>query len=98
MLLHAAQAAWHGQKQILIGSVDTDIVMLAIFVTQQLSAEDELWAAFGTGKHFRYLAAHQMAACLGPDRGRALPMLYALTECDNTSSFAGDGKKTAWAT
>ena len=28
----------------------------------------ELWVAFGTGKSFRHLAAHEMAKALGPDR------------------------------
>ena len=27
---------------------------------------DELWAAFGTGKSFRLLAAHEIAQALGP--------------------------------
>ncbi|KAG7171270.1 hypothetical protein Hamer_G013722 [Homarus americanus] len=59
--------------------------------------EDELWLAFGTGKSFRYLAAHEMAACLGQEKARALPMFHVLTGCDTVSSFSGHGKKTVWA-
>ena len=46
------------------------------------------WLAFGTGKSFRYFAAHEIAA---------LPMFHAITGYDNVSCFAGYEKKTAWA-
>ena len=38
-----------------------------------------------------------MAAGLEPEKARALPMFHALTGCNTMSSFAGHGKKTAWA-
>ena len=53
--------------------------------------------AFGTGKSFKYFAAHEIATGLVPEKARALPMYHAPTGCDNVSSFAGHGKKTAWA-
>ena len=56
MLLHANHAARHGHQKILIRSVDTDVVALALYVAQVLGPEYELWIAFGTGRHFRYLA------------------------------------------
>ena len=48
-------------------------------------------AAFGTGRCFRYLAAHEI------EKAHALPMFYAFTGCDTVSSFARHSKKTAWA-
>jgi len=93
MLLHAIHAAHHGHHHILIHSVDTDVVVLAVLVTQQLSAEAELWVAFGTGHSLRYLVA-----CLGPEKACALPMFHTLTGCDMVLSFAGHGKKTVWET
>lgn len=45
---------------------------------------------------FRYLAAHEVAGGLGPEKAKALPMFHALTGRDTVSSFAGHGKKTAW--
>ena len=70
MLLDAAHAAQHGHSRILIRTVDTDVVVLAVMVAQRLPAEDEVWLVFGTGKSFRYLAAHQIDACLGPEKSR----------------------------
>ena len=93
MLLHASHAA----HSIVIRTVDTDVVVLAVSVVQELQPEDELWLAFGTGRSFRYLAAHEIAAGLGREKARALPMFNALTGCDTVSSFARHGKKTAWA-
>ena len=60
--------------------------------------DDELWIAFGTDKHFRYLAIHVIAAQFGPQRAKALLMLHALTACDTVSFFSGKGKQTAWDT
>lgn len=97
MLLHAYHASQDGHHTILIRTVDTDVVVLAVSVAQQLPTEDELWLEFGTGKGFRYLAAYELAATLGPEKAQSLPMFHALTGCDTVSSFAGHGKKTAWA-
>ena len=65
-------------------------------VAQRLLAEDEVWLAFGTERVSDTLAAHQIAACLGPEKSRAPPMFHALTGCDTSSAFVGHGKKTAW--
>ncbi len=47
---------------------------------------------------FRFLACHEIARALGPDRCIALPMFHALTGCDTVSCFSGRGKKTSWDT
>ena len=97
MILHAADAGRRGLRRIMIRTVDTDVVVLAIANIQNISC-DELWLAFGAGKHFRYIPAHGLATSLGRGRSTALPVFHALTGCDTTSSFAGKGKKTAWDT
>ena len=53
---------------------------------------------FGTGKSFRYLAIHEIAAVMGPQKALALPMFHALTGCDTVSAFTSYGKRTAWIT
>ena len=98
MLLHASHAAHCGHHKVLIRTVDTDVVVLAVSVAQGLGSEYELWLAFGTSKHFRYIAAHKIANRLGSEKSQALPMFHALTGCDTVSSFVGHGKKTAWNT
>uniref|UniRef100_UPI00358F05C7 uncharacterized protein n=1 Tax=Myxine glutinosa TaxID=7769 RepID=UPI00358F05C7 len=98
MMLHAAAAMKSGHHRVLIRTVDTDVVVLAVWMAQELNeVVDELWLALGTGKNFRYIAAHELSATLGPDKAKALPIFHAITGCDTVSSFAGRGKKTAWA-
>ena len=71
------------------------MVVLAIATFQQTGVE-ELWISFGTGKNFKYIPAHGIAQALGPVKAQSLPVFHALMGCDQTSSFGGKGKKSAW--
>lgn len=51
LVLHAYHASQFGYRKILIKTVDTDVVVLAVSRVQDVSV-DEIWIAFGTGKHF----------------------------------------------
>ena len=70
----------------MIRTIDTDVVVLAVSKMQDIDV-DELWIAFGTSKHFRYLATHDIAAQLGTQKAKALPMLHALTVVTPFPSF-----------
>ena len=94
-MLHVEDAVKEGHTKILIRTVDTDVLVLAVAMAQRLNIT-ELWVSFGTGKCFWHLTAHEMARGLGPDRSIALPMFHAFTSCDTVSAFCGRGKKTAW--
>jgi len=72
--------------------VDPDVVIFAVTTAGRLDI-DKLWVAFATGKNFRYLAAHEMAVALGPNKCRGLPFFYASTGCDTASCSNGRGKK-----
>ena len=96
--LHVAHAAHHGHSKILIQTVDTDVVAIAVRIFQLLEALQQLWIAFGTGKCFRYLSIREIAAAMGPQKALALPMFHALTGCDTVSAFTSHGKRTAWIT
>ena len=98
MLLYVSHAVHHGHHQILICPFDTDVVVLAVFAINHLPAGCELRLAFGTGKSFRYVVAHQITASRGPEMSCALPMFHAMTCCHNVSGFAGHGKMTTWST
>ena len=41
-------------------------------VAETLPAKDEVWVAFGSGKIFRYMAAHQIEALNWDQRSRVL--------------------------
>ena len=99
MLLHTADAVHQGFGKVTLRTVDTDIhvVVLAVATFPRLAME-ELCVAFGTGKHLRYIPAHEIAKSLGSEKPKALPMFHAFTGCDTVSSFSTKGKKTAWDT
>ena len=98
IFVHMADAVKEGLRSILIRTVDTDVVVLAIAAVARLQTVTELWIAFGTGTNFRYIPVHSIAAALGTDKSLALPMFHAFSGCDTVSSFATIGKKTAWDT
>ena len=93
LLLHAHHASQCGYRKILIRTVDTDVLVLAVSRVQDLSV-DEIWMAFGPGKHFRYLPVHSIAVKLGPQRSRALPMFHSITGCETVSFLSRRGKTT----
>jgi hypothetical protein len=97
IFLHALDASQSGYKRILIRTVDSDVLVLAVASFYRLDVT-ELWLAFGTGKNLKYLAVHEIATSLGQIKSRALPMFHAFTGCDTVSSFQGRRKKTAWET
>ena len=97
IFLHVAAAASCGHRQVIVRTVDSDVVVLAISAFSSLSQDlDELWVAFGMQRHFRYIPVHTITAQLGPAKSSALPAFHALTGCDTTSSFFGKGKRSAW--
>ncbi len=95
MLLHAANAYRNGYRKIVIQATDTDVVVLAVATASVLHGCD-IWVAFGHGKTFRFIAAHDIATRLGTASACGLLFFHALTGCDTVSSFSGIGKKTAW--
>ena len=95
IMLHVADAAKE-YTSVTIWTVDSDVVILAVYVFAQLRASlTRLWVAFGTGKNYRMISAHGIYAALGEEKSLALPMFHALTGCDTVSSFSGRGKKNS---
>ena len=91
MFLHVA----HASKQfsnILIKTVDTDVVVLAISLFTQLNIS-RLWIEFGVGKSTRFIPIHEVVDTMAESTSRALPLFHAITGCDTCSSFTGKGKR-----
>jgi hypothetical protein len=92
MLLHVADAVKNGHTRVMIRTVDTDVVVLAVACFSRFTGIAELWVAFGVGKHLRFIAIHEVVPALGLERAHALPFFHAFTGCDTVSCFAGRGK------
>jgi hypothetical protein len=95
MMLHLHHAAEQGHTKAYLRTVDTDVVILAIyhFYEQCLT---ELWIGFGSGKTFKEIPIHHICQQLGTQHCQALLFFHAYTGCDVTSAMFGIGKKTAW--
>ena len=91
LVLHAYHASQSGCRKIFIRTVDTDVVVLVVSTVQHLSV-DEIWIAFGAGKHFRYLPVHSIAEQLGPQRSKAFPMFTQSLDATRYRSFPEGGK------
>ncbi len=103
MILHVADAIHEGYMQILLRTVDPDVVT-AMTAAAKLSTISDLeqWVAFGTGKRFKYIPVHEI--------NLRLPLILTGQKCyhhfmhtrrhsiwdtvswDTVSAFAGRGK------
>ena len=97
LFLHAEDVVCKGYRKLCIRTVDTDVVVLAIAMFYQINP-DELWLAFETKAHFRYIPIHEIINGMDPIVCKTLPVFHAFTGCDTVSAFGGRGKKTAWNT
>src|SRR6218665_835197 len=72
------------------------VVVVSVSVFSRLGNIKELWIDFGSGKHQRLIAVHDLCSQLSPEVCRNLPMFHSITGCDTVSAFSGIGKKGAW--
>ena len=94
IFLHVRNAA-EANKEISIRTVDTDIVVIAVSLFQELNI-DKLWIEFGTGRRKRWLPVYSYATKLGKNTCKGLRFWYAFIGCDTVSSFCNRGKKISW--
>ena len=88
IILHLMHASSQGHEKAFIRTVDSDIVVLAVAFFVQLRLK-ELYVGFGSGKHYRIIAVHNIHSQLGLSKSSALLLFHALTGCDTTSQFLG---------
>ena len=81
-------------RLVLIRSVDTDVVVLAVNAAYRFNVE--IFVAFGTGNSFTGIKAHQLTQKLGPEKCVAILLFHSFTGCGTTSFFSGRGKMSAW--
>lgn len=77
----------------MIRTVDTDVVVIVVSCFYAINAA-EIWVAFGTVKHFRYISIHELANTLGLEQAYALPVFHAFTGCNTVLLFAVKGKNS----
>jgi len=100
VILHAFHQAASNAKSIIIRTVDSDVIVLAVSFFHSLAAMcvKELFVAFGLGRSFRYINIGEIATSIGQPRSDGLRFFNAFTGCDTVSAFAFHGKTSAWNT
>ena len=88
MFLHAAHTGQQGYETIVIKSPDTDVGVLAVYYSSQISGS--LILATGTGNKRRFIDVNGISQKYGENICEALPGLHAFTGCDSVSR---DNKK-----
>lgn len=96
IVLHVYDAIKSGSRNILVRTVDTDVIVILVDLFSNFDPACNIWVAFGTGKFFRYYHVNKVWQALGSERAEAMPFFHSLTGCDTTSQFRGKGKKSAW--
>ena len=99
IVVHLLHALEHGMTTIKVRTADSDVIAIlvgAFFDLTSTQPSVDIWAAFGTGKSFRFYSISDICASIGEQRARALPVFHALSGCDTTSAFRGKGKKSVW--
>ena len=73
----AKNASANGHSTVLVRSVDTDVVAIAIALYQKLETLREFWVWFSTGKNQRFVPIHSIAESLGKTKSLSLPMFHS---------------------
>ena len=84
MIFHLYHGAGQGKSKAFLRSLDSDVVVPAINIFQQLRLS-ELWIGFGTEKTYKDIPIHHIFQMLGPQRCEVLPFFHAFTGCDVAS-------------
>ena len=80
--------ARQGYRRIVLNTVDTDAVTLAISLFNEIGdGLDELWIDFGVGRNRRFYPVHSLYHQLGQDKAKAkaLRFFHSFTGCDQVS-------------
>ena len=94
IVLHAADAATHDIKLVVVCSRDTDVLVLLAFH----KTATEVWMDAGTKKKPKWIPAHTVLQNLPEPVLHNLLAYHAIRGCDSTSQFSGHGKKSYWST
>ena len=97
MFLHCKHSSQQGLKNVLINTVDSDVVVIGIYLFKEIQLET-LWIRFGVGKKVKFIACHEIANSLDPSLNAGLTFFHAFTGADTVSAFERHGKKTGWKT
>ena len=86
---HVMDAVSCGNRNIVVSSNDTDVIVLLLYYTDvfHLHGLQQLWLRAGIGDSTRFIPLHTLAARMGTPLCKVLPAVHSLTGCDTTSKI-----------
>ena len=80
MFLYVKDMTKQGYRKMVIRTVDTDVLVIAVLVYEELkNGIEELWVDFGAGKNKKYVHIHETFQRIGELKPLGLPFFHALT-------------------
>ena len=84
-------------QRVVIGFIDTDVLVLAISTFDKFqSFFEQLWLDFGAGKDRKFYPVHDIYEELGKSKAMGLPFIHAFTGCDQVFLLSHSTKSNAW--
>ena len=93
IFLHVQHAA-KTYESVPVKTVDSDIVVIALYANQHIQDLNKLWIEFGVGKSLQFIPIYEISNGLGPSVCNAYLFFHLFSGCDTTSSFSDRGKKS----
>ena len=97
MIWHAGDAVQEGYRKIVLRTVDTDVLVLAIafagILQEQQVQQAEVLIAMGTGSHFRCIAAHEISNNLGSECPRLYQYVMPLQDAILCLASLGEARR-----
>ena len=100
LIRHGINLSNHGYKNILIHTVDSDVLLLSIAYANKMieNGTEFINVNLGTGLDAKTCDVIQLRDMIGHHHSLALPFFHAFTGCDTTSNFYRYGKCKFWDT
>ena len=97
LVRHMLQCVKSGIKNIVVRTIDTDVLILLLAYRHFAGNFDsKIYAWFTVGKNVSFYDVYKLAVHLGEKKCQALPFFYTFTGCDIVSSFFNQGKCKFW--
>jgi len=93
MMLHARFAAERGMQNIVVASLDTDVLVLLVHHRPAITTKQMYTLKQEKQENLSCIPIHVIYENLMAEQHSILLLSYCLTGCDTVSSFFGHGKK-----
>ena len=96
IIVHVKHCLLNGFRNIIVKTIDTDVVTLLQAHLSLLDSPYEIEVDFNFGKDGKFYKINDICSRITPEQQLALLLFFTFTSCDITSSFFDISKSTWW--